>query len=87
MRVIYSEIVTLVIILLVIPAVNATSERIFSALRIVKAYLRSSMTQMRMNNLITLHVHKKRTDALDLKAIANKFTARNEPRRCLFGKF
>ena len=34
------------------------------------------MTQTRMNNLITLHVHKERTDALDLKAIANKFTAR-----------
>ena len=36
------------------------------------------MTQTRMNNLITLHVHKERTDALDLKAIANEFTARNE---------
>ena len=36
------------------------------------------MTQMRMNNLITLHIHKERTDALDLKAFANEFTARNE---------
>ena len=35
------------------------------------------MTQTRMDNLITLHVHKARTDALDLKAIANEFTARN----------
>ena len=25
------------------------------------------MTQTRMNNLITLHVHKERTDALDLQ--------------------
>ena len=32
------------------------------------------MTQTRMNNLITLHVHKQRTDALDLKAIAKEFT-------------
>ena len=87
MRAIYSEIVTLVIILLVIPAANATSERTFSALRRVKTYLRSTMTQTRMNNLITLHVHKERTDALDLKAIANEFTARNERRRCMFGKF
>ena len=78
MRAIYSEIVTLVIILLVIPAANATSERTFSALRRVKT---------RMNNLITLQVHKERTDALDLKAIANEFTARNERRRCMFGKF
>ena len=65
----------------------ATSERKLSALRRVKSYLRSTMTQMRINNLITLHVHKERTDALDLKAIANAFTARNERRRCVFGKF
>ena len=65
MRAIYSEIVTLVIILLVIRTATATRERTFSALRRVKTYLRS-MTQARMNNLITLHVHKERTDALDL---------------------
>ena len=75
------------IILLVIPAANVTSERTLSALRRVKTYLRSTMTQTRKNNLITLHVHKERTDALDLNAIANEFTARNERRRCVFGKF
>ena len=85
MRGIFSEIVTLVIILLVIPVANATSERIFSALRRGKPYLRSTMAQTRMNNLITLHVHKERTDTLDLKAI--EFTARNKRRRCVFGKF
>ena len=79
-RAICSEIVTLVTILLVIPATNTTSERTFSALRRVKTYLRSTMTQTRMNNLITLHVHTERTDALDLKAITNEFTARNELR-------
>ena len=61
MRAIYSEIVTLVIILLVIPATNAISERTFSALR-VKSYLWNTMTQTRMNSLITFHVHKERTD-------------------------
>ena len=35
----------------------------------------STLTQTRMNNRITLHVHKEKTDALDLKAIANEFTA------------
>ena len=38
MRVIYSEVVTLVRILLVLPATNATSERTFSALRRIKTY-------------------------------------------------
>ena len=35
-------------ILLVIPATNATSERSFSALRRIKSYLRSTMTQDRL---------------------------------------
>ena len=66
---------------------NATGERTFSALPRVKTYLKSTMTQTRMNNFVTLHVHKERTDALDLKEIANKLTARNERRRWVFGKF
>ena len=45
------------------------------------------MTQSGINNCITLHVHKEITDALDLKAIADEFTARNERRRCVFGNF
>ena len=76
MRAIYSEIYTFGD-----SSSNATlSERTFSALRRVETYLRSTMTQTRMNNLITLHVHKERTDALELKAIVNEFTARNERR-------
>ena len=38
------------------------------------------MTQTRMNNVITLHVHK---DALNLKAIADEFNARNQRRKVL----
>ena len=73
----------LIIILLVIPAANATSERTFSALRRVKTYLRSTMTQTRMNNLITLHVHKERTDAPNLKAIASSLQEMNHQSACL----
>ena len=87
MRVIYSEVVTLVRILLVLPATNATSERTFSALRRIKTYLRSTMTQARLNQLMTMHVHKDRTDALDLNEIANEFASRNEKRKCVLGKF
>jgi len=45
------------------------------------------MIQTRLNSLMTLHIHTDRTDTLDLKEIANEFTARNERRRCVFGKF
>jgi len=41
-------------LILVMPATNATSERSFSALRRVKTYLRSTMTQNRLNNLFSV---------------------------------
>ena len=85
--VIYSDVAALIRILLTMPAANATSERTFSALRKIKTYLRSTMSQTRLNNLMTLHVHKLRTDALDSSKIAEEFVARGERRSCVFGKF
>ena len=61
-----SEIFTLLKLIMVIPATNAVSERSASALRRVKTYLWSTMTQLRFNNLLVLHVHKERTDSLQL---------------------
>ena len=53
-------------LILVMPATNATSERSFSALCRVKGYLRSTMGQQRLNNLMVLHVHRDHTDSLNL---------------------
>ena len=83
----FSELWVLLKLLLVMPATNATSERSLSALRRVKTYLRSTMTQMRLNNLMVLHVHGKRTDALDLTSIGKEFIALKETEVRLFGQF
>ena len=40
------------------PATNAASEHSASALRLIKTHSRSSMSQLRMNNLMVLHIHK-----------------------------
>ncbi len=82
----YSEVVTLVKLIQVLPATNATSERTFSAMRRVKSYLRATMTQERLNHLMVLHVHKSKTDSLDLIDVANTFV-NSEHRLRLFGKF
>ena len=57
-----SEVILVMKLILVMPATNATSERSFSAMRRVKSYLRSTMTQERLNHLMLLHVHKDLTD-------------------------
>ena len=52
------------------PATNAVSERSFSAMRCLYTYLRTNMSQNGLNNMMVLHVHKEKTDALKL---ANEF--------------
>lgn len=86
-RCLLSEVCTLAQLLLVMPATNAISERSFSSLHRVKTYLRSTMTQTRLNSIMTLHVHKELTDKLNLTEIGNEFVGSSEHRLTLFGKF
>ena len=82
-----SEVAKLLRIYLTIPVTTATAERSFSVLRCLKTWLRNTMTQERMNNLLLLHVHKTITDALDLREIVEKFATVNEQRQNFFGSF
>ena len=79
-----SEVCILLKLILVIPATNAISER--SACR-VKTYLRTSMSQMRVNNLCVLHAHKDRTDGISIVSCLNDFVSSREHRFEVFGKF
>ena len=57
-----AEICTVLKLILVMLASNATSEQSFSALRRVKTYLHSTMGQERLYNLMLLHIHKDLTN-------------------------
>ena len=83
----FSEVVNLLRLLLVMPATNAVSERSASALRLIKTYLRSSMSQLRTNNLMVLHIHNEHLDQLNMVEVANDFISGSEHRLTLFGKF
>ena len=82
----YSQIVIALKLILVLPASNCTSERSFSAMKRIKTYLRTTMSQKRLNWLMILHVHKERTDKLSIERIVNLFVSRNEERLRIFGK-
>lgn len=62
---------------LTVPMSSATAERIFSALHKVKNYLRTTITQKRLNNVMFLHAHEQRTEGLNLKEMAAEFAGRN----------
>ncbi len=86
-RVALSHVFKLLKLLLVMPATNAASERSFSALRRVKTFLRSTMGQERLNNLMILHIHQEYTDSLDMLSIGNEFIQGKEMRQRMFGNF
>ena len=81
----FSEVHRLLKIFYTIPVTTATAEHSFSALRRLKAYLRLTMTQPRLNNLMLLYIHKERTDEHNESSIAKSFIMENERRRFFFG--
>lgn len=81
----FSEVVNLVKLILVMPATNAVSERSFSALRRLKTWLRSTMSQSRLNWCMVLNVHREKTDELPMTTLLNEFIGRCESRMRTFG--
>ena len=81
----FSEISIILKLILVLPATNAQSERVFSLLGIVKPRLRNYTKQARLNHLMILKFHKKELEKLSLAEVANEFAARNERRKTDFG--
>jgi len=82
-KIILSEVCILGKLILVMPATNAVIERSFSALKRVRATTGDS----RLNRLMILHVHKGKTDAINLVDVANDFVGEKANRKQLFGKF
>ena len=83
----YSEIIALLILYLVSSAKNAVGEGSASSMRRIKSWLRSTMSQERLNHCMVLSVHKEKTDEINLKNVANVFRGAKEDRRHTFGFF
>lgn len=86
-RALFNHVETLLRILLVIPATSCEAERSFSGLRRLKTWLRSSMSQKRINAVAVCHVHQKYIDCIDIFKLVNEFVGNNERRQSVFGKF
>ena len=65
----------------------ATSERSASSLRLIKSYLRATMSQLRMKNLMVLHIQKQSLDEMSMIKVANDSVAEGGHQLTLFGKF
>lgn len=70
-------------ILLTVPVTVASAERSFSKLKLLKNYLRSSMSQERLNGLAILCIEKDMLENIDLDTVIDDFASR-KARRSVF---
>ena len=74
-------------LIMVTPATNSTSERTFSLLKLIKTYLRSTMTPGRLNHMMMLSAYKNRLDEMDFRKVSSIFIQKNDGQRNTFGRF
>ncbi|PRQ31335.1 putative HAT dimerization domain-containing protein [Rosa chinensis] len=67
-------------ILLTIPVTVASAERSFSKLKLLKSYLRTTMTQDRLNRLAILTIERNMLVNVDYEKIIDDFASRNARR-------
>ena len=79
-----TELLTLI---LTAPATSCTAERTFSQLRRMKSWLRSSISQVRLNHALMLAVHREHLEALDMDAEVKVFAAQSAQRTNVFGRW
>ena len=77
-KLLVSEVLKLVKLILTVPATNAVSERSCSTLHRFKFYLRSSITQELLSSCLIIATCKEKVDKLKLVEVANQFCFKNE---------
>jgi hypothetical protein len=70
----------LLTVLLTMHVTVESAERNFSKLKLIKTYLRSSMSQERLNGLTTLSIENDMLENIDVDVIINDFTSQNARR-------
>ena len=63
----YPYIFTAYMMYMTVPVTVATAERSFSKLKLIKSFLRSSMSQERLSRLALLSIENERAKSFDLK--------------------
>ena len=63
--------------MLTIPVTVASAERSFSKLKLIKSYIRSTMSQERLNGLAILSIEKDVADSLYYSTIISDFASKN----------
>jgi hypothetical protein len=60
-----------------VPVTVASAERTFSKLKLLRNYMRSTMSQERLNGLAILCIEKKLLDEIDIDTMVTNFASKN----------
>ena len=71
-------------VMLTIPVMVASAERSFSKLKLLKSYLRSTMTQERLNDLAMIALEGDLLEKIDYERIIEEFISKNTQRMTFF---
>ena len=86
-RALFHQVEALVRLLLISPASSCSAERSFSCLRRLKTWLRSTMTQKRLNSVVVCHIHQEIVKSINIDQLAKEFAERSQTRRNMFGNY
>ena len=79
-----SEVVKLMRIILTMPVSTCTAERSFSSLRRLKNYLRSTMSQERLNSCTIMHTYSEIVREINLDVLVDEFILKCDTRKQKF---
>ncbi|XBI46171.1 hypothetical protein VPH35_110479 [Triticum aestivum] len=71
-------------VLFTIPVTVASAERSFSKLKLLKSYMRTTMTQQRLNDLATIALESEVLEKIDYEDIIEDFISKNTKRMKFF---
>ena len=81
----FREVHKLIRLYYVLPARVVTAECSFSSKRRLKTYLHSTMTPLRLNSVMVLHINSDRANALNTNEIMREFITINDVHKDAFG--
>jgi len=70
-------------IMLTVPITSASAERSFSKLKLIKNYLRSTMSQTRLTGLSTISIEKEIAETINYDTIINDFASEKARKKIL----
>ena len=77
----YPDVCTAYMMHMTVPVIVVTAERSFSKLKLIKTFLRSSMSQERLSSLVLLSIENEQAKNLDFRKVIQQFAIAKAKRK------